>query len=97
MLKRVRLTFVMDVEDEDEAWEVAEGLEAAAIKRDFREVNAWVEPNDARAEVLGTEDAPVASAAETIVRRDPNEGGAMMFGGTDGQMIQLGDERGFSG
>lgn len=59
----VRLEFRMDGTLE-EAWELAEGLEQAAMKKDFRAISAWAEEDDGgRRSVLGTEQSPVVSSA----------------------------------
>lgn len=94
MAYRVTLTFVVD-ESEDSAWDIADGLEKAAIKRNWREVNGYVNAINARGQVLGPEGEPPQTAAETVVRRT---GQAMGFGGHDGlSTITLGDEDGRSG
>lgn len=94
-MQRVTLTFVVDV-DEGKAWDIAEGLEKAAMARNYREVNSWVEAGS-RGQLLGTEESPVASSAETIERKTTATG-PMGFGGPDGgEMITLGDENGRMG
>jgi hypothetical protein len=94
MANRVTLTFVVDV-SEDEAWDIADSLEKAAIKRNFREVNGYVTA-DGRSGLLGSEGNPVSSSAEVRTRVDGNK--AMGFGGTDAaHIITLGDEHGRSG
>ncbi len=96
MAVRVTLTFVVD-EDADTAWDIADGLEQACIRRNYREVNGYCESVDSRSAVLtGTEGNPgAATQAETLERRT---GAAMGFGGPDGsEMITLGDENGRQG
>lgn len=95
MKQRVTLTFVVDT-TEDEAWDIADGLESAARKKDFMEINAYVTVED-RGGVLGTEDAPIKSSAEMVTRRT-QVGAPMGFGGLDGtDMITLGGDDGRSG
>lgn len=95
MAYRVTLTFVVD-DSEDEAWDIAEKLEQAAIKRNYREVNGFVNPLDARGNVLtGTEGSPGAATSAVTVERSSGE--AMGFGAGDGEMITLGGEHGESG
>ena len=95
MAYRVTLTFVMDG-SEEEAWDVADGLEQAAIRKNYREVNGYAQASDARGNVLtGTEAQPgPETSAMTIERNEGNE--PMRFGGPDGGMITLGDEHGRS-
>jgi len=91
---RVTLTFVYDG-DEDAAWDIAEKLEQAAIKRNYREVNAYANQLDARGQVLtGTEQNP--GAATSAVTEMRHSGEPMSFGTVDGGMITLGDEHGRS-
>jgi hypothetical protein len=66
--RKIHLTFSADVETEEEAWAIAEGLEAAATKRDYVGVNSWVE-YEGRENALGSEAAPPTTAAETMVRQ----------------------------
>jgi hypothetical protein len=96
MAYRVTLTFVVDT-DENEAWEIADGLEKACIKRNYREVNGYAQPSDMRGSVLiGTEVNPgEVTQAETLERRT---GPPMGFGGPDGAgRITLGDDDGLRG
>lgn len=96
MAYRVTLTFVVDT-DENEAWEIADGLEKACIKRNYREVNGYAQSSDMRGIVLsGTVENPGAmTQAETLERRT---GSPMGFGGEDGvSMITLGDDDGRQG
>ncbi len=81
---RVTLTFVIG--DEDEAWDIADGLEQAALRKNYREVNGYVTA-EGRGSVLGTEEKPVASSAETLERRQSG----------DAVVTMLGDEHGRSG
>lgn len=90
---RVVLTFIVDG-DEDAAWDIADQLEQSAIKRNFREVNGYVEQTG-RAGVLGPEGAPVTSSAETIERKTSG-GGPAQLGLSGGEMITLGGEHGES-
>lgn len=66
----INLRFAADVESEAEAWDIAEGLERAAMKRDYVGISAWVDPLEGqRSSVLVPEgQAPVPSAAERIER-----------------------------
>lgn len=81
MAYRVVLTFIVD--HEDAAWDIADGLEQAAIKKNYREVNGYVEPAG-RDGVLGTEENPVSSSAETI-ERQTSAGIVGPLGGEDGR------------
>lgn len=89
---RVTLTFVVDAEESD-AWDIADRLEQAAIRQNYREANGFVTALD-RDKVLGTEEAPIRSSAETAERRTAEP---TAFGTTDGEMITLGGEHGESG
>lgn len=82
MAYRVVLTFIVD--HEDAAWDIADGLEQAAIKKNYREVNGYVEPAG-RDGVLGTEENPVSSSAETIERQTRPSAGVGPLGGEDGR------------
>lgn len=94
-MAKVRLEFEADV-SEDEAWDIADSLEKAAIKRGYREVNGYVVTDGGRGSVLGTEENPVQSDAETLEHR--TGGGPTQFGGPDAShLITLGDEDGRMG
>lgn len=95
MAYRVTLTFMVET-TEDEAWDIAEKLEAAAIGRNYREVSGYVNELDARGRVLsGTEGSPGSPTSAVTLQRRTGE--AMGFGAGDGEMITLGGERGESG
>jgi len=88
---RVTLTFV--VGNETEAWEIADGLEQAAIRKGYRESNGFV-TTEGRGSVLVPEgSAPVLTQAEAVERRASTP---MGFGDADG-MLTLGGENGESG
>ena len=53
----VHLRFTTDGSD-DEAWEIAEALESAAVARDYRAVSSWVESAEGA--------APVSSAVTEV-------------------------------
>ncbi len=92
MAHRVVLTFIVD-SGEDEAWDIADKLEQSAIKRNYREVNGYVEVAG-RGGVLGTEANPVSSSAETIERQTNTP---RQMGPTGSEMITLGGDDGRQG
>lgn len=64
----VHLKFQVDVESEGEAWEIADRLESAAMKKDYVGISAWVESEaGSRAGVLVPEgqEAPASEAMRT--------------------------------
>lgn len=68
MRVKINLSFLADVESEAEAWEIAEHLEKAAIKRDYTAISTWVTVGTGREGALGPESDPVTSSAERMER-----------------------------
>ncbi len=89
---RVTLTFV--VPNEAQAWEIADGLEQAAIRKDYREANGYVTTEGRGAVLVDEGEKPILTQAETAVRRSAEPTG---FGVDGSQMITLGGEHGESG
>lgn len=90
---KVSLTFIVDGVEEGDAWDIAEGLQRAAMNKNYRASSGWVEPVG-REGLLGSEANPVQSNAETVVRRTDG-GGAMQFVGEGGgDPITLGGDDG---
>ena len=95
MRVNVHLRFYVDVDDVDEAWDIAESLEKAAVKKGYFGASGWITTED-RAALLGSEESPPASSAETVTRQEPGVK-PMTFGGDDGEFITVGGEDGRSG
>ena len=89
---RVTLTFV--VPDEADAWEIADGLEQAAIGRNYREVNGYVTIEGRGGILVDEGETPTLTRAERVVRQASEPSG---FGVDGSQMITLGGEHGESG
>lgn len=69
MRAQVHLRFLVDVEDEIEAWKIAEGLESAAVARDYVGVSGWVEAIEGRGGVLVPQgQEPIMTEAEKLER-----------------------------
>lgn len=93
MAYRITLTFVVDM-DEASAWEIAEALETAGMKRDYREVSSYAEEVDPRTGVLVPEGSATIpeTNAERLERRAvkapamtiTTEDGSISLGGDDG-------------
>lgn len=92
---KITLSFKADVKDEDQAWGIADALEQAALRKSYRAIQSFVEPEDARSGLLGNEEAPPMSSAETIELRDP--GSTPMSIGIEGESITIGGEDGRQG
>lgn len=71
---------------EDEAWDIAEKLEKAAIARDYRSVSGWVEVD--RTTVLGDEKNPPQSSA-VHEERHGAEAAVTGIGDVEGGPVQL--------
>ncbi len=88
---KVVLTFEI-TGTEEEAWEIAEGLEEASRKRGYLAANSWVESDPAsRSDVLGPEGSDKSSSAMTLERRPdgsiPMSVGPISLGDDDGRSI----------
>lgn len=96
MAYRITLTFVVDV-DEGSAWEIAEAMETAGMRRNYREVSSFAQEVDPRTGVLVPEGSAVvpASNAESLARRAV-AAPAMSLTTEDGK-ITLGDDHGNQG
>jgi hypothetical protein len=69
MRVQIHLRFTADVESKEEAWLIVDGLEAAAVRKDFIGVSAWVEESSSRDALLRPEGSePLVSAAEVQER-----------------------------
>ena len=94
MAYRITLTFVVDV-DEGSAWEIAEAMETAGMKRNYREVSSYAQEVDPRTGVLVVEGKePPETSAESLERRAVRAP-AMSLSTEDGS-ITLGDDDGNS-
>ncbi len=88
---KVVLTFEV-TGTEDEAWAIAEGLEAGARKKGYLAASSYVQMEEVdRAEVLGPEGNAPTSSAVTMERRPdgsiPMSVGPVTLGDDDGRSI----------